>query len=332
MKEGVYKSGVLVAALSFLAGVFPATASFTVTEDFSSDPSSLWITGGNTNLFVWDPVARNLSVTWDSSQPQSFFALPLIRQVSLAGSFSFSFDLRLTDVQGGVTPDRPGAMQIAAGLINLGEMAAKESGRAAGKAYDTVEVDWFPAGTIPGYGVVEPTISPIIFNSLTQPAASFAYPAPPATNVTYRFTAAYNAGARTFQTTVTADGNPAWMIPTITLNLFYSDFTVDAFAFIVWNQASSQYDSLLAHGTVDNVLVTVPDPPATKFQLLQTSPPIFQFVAAPAYTYRLQASPDLKTWTDVAGPVYATNATLIHFTDTRSGLPSMQFFRIRSSP
>lgn len=47
-------------------------------ESFDSNPlQNGWNYHGNSNLFFWDSSGKNLKVTWDSSNPNSYFYKPL---------------------------------------------------------------------------------------------------------------------------------------------------------------------------------------------------------------------------------------------------------------
>ena len=66
-----------VLALAGLS-VVSASRAVTVVEDFSTDPQAKgWQVFGDTNLFAWNSTNRNLEVTWDSTQPNSYFYYPL---------------------------------------------------------------------------------------------------------------------------------------------------------------------------------------------------------------------------------------------------------------
>src|SRR6185369_5654460 len=83
-----------------LAGLFALVAARcgadTITETFSDDPSQNgWAVFGNTNLFEW--TNQTLSVTWDSTQPNSYFYRSLGTILTKDDDFSISFDLQLKD-------------------------------------------------------------------------------------------------------------------------------------------------------------------------------------------------------------------------------------------
>src|SRR2546430_14940683 len=80
----------------------------TLQENFSSDPAADgWRVFGNTNLFQWDAPSQNLAVTWDSSQPNSYFYHPLGTILAGDDSFQLSFDLVFQDYSSGTNPDQP---------------------------------------------------------------------------------------------------------------------------------------------------------------------------------------------------------------------------------
>ena len=65
-------------ALALAARVRPRSAPHTITENFTTNPLlNGWQIFGDTNLFQWDPTNHDLAVTWDSSQSNSYFYLPL---------------------------------------------------------------------------------------------------------------------------------------------------------------------------------------------------------------------------------------------------------------
>src|SRR5258708_31212578 len=82
-----------------IAGLFAVTVarSATITENFTNNPSQNgWKIFGVTNLFQWDSTNHALDVTWDSSQSNSFFYIPLGTVLTKNDDFSFSFDMKLS--------------------------------------------------------------------------------------------------------------------------------------------------------------------------------------------------------------------------------------------
>ena len=93
-----------------------------MSEDFSIDPAlDGWQVFGDTNLFQWDSVNQVLKVTWDSSQPNSYFYHPLGTILGTNDDFSMAFDLVLNDYAIGVNPNQPSTFEMATGLLNYSE-------------------------------------------------------------------------------------------------------------------------------------------------------------------------------------------------------------------
>src|SRR5438046_2844728 len=91
----------------------------TITENFSADPlQNGWQIFGDTNLFNWDPTNQNLAVTWDSTQPNSYFYKPLGTTLTRNDDFSIAFDLRLSDIASGSEPGKTGPVQLGFGFLN----------------------------------------------------------------------------------------------------------------------------------------------------------------------------------------------------------------------
>lgn len=299
-------------------------ASFT--ETFATDPAGRgWHPEGAAELFAWDAAAQHLDVTWDSAQPQSFFALPLGTTLGVRDSFAFGLDLVLTDAEGGVHPPRTGAMQVAFGLLDLNRAAGQHYPRAAGKAFDLVEFNWFPSGEFPGFGVVDPTVSPAAFGSGGQVAASFTFPLELATGVTHRIRCVFQPADRTLVTTLVSDG-VAIPVQPVVLSASFIDFSLNALAIINWNEADSPFDSLLAHGYVDNVTWERPDPPIGSIAM--TSEGVVEFLSQRGWQYYLEASGDLLIWSRLSAAV--GTGDLLWLADPRDAFFQTQFYRVQA--
>src|ERR1019366_3157399 len=99
--------------------VLSAASAFaaTITENFSTNPLQHgWQIFGDTNLFQWDSVNQNLAVTWDSSQPNSYFYHPLGTILTRNDDFSVAFDLQLNDAEASGY-----GFELAVGFLNLAE-------------------------------------------------------------------------------------------------------------------------------------------------------------------------------------------------------------------
>ncbi|MBL9173260.1 MAG: cysteine-rich CWC family protein [Verrucomicrobiales bacterium] len=302
------------------AGVF--------TEEFGSDPANAgWHGEGAPELFRWSAERKALEVTWDSSKPHGFFAHPLGVTLGRQDAFSFGFDLVLTDAIGGVHPPRTGAMQIAFGLLDLGRALREHYPRAAGRAFDLVEFNWFPQGEFPGFGVVDPTVSPAVFASSGRVAASFTFPVELAAGATHRIRCEYLPGERRLVTRLVTQGTEV-EIREVILAEDFGDFSLDSFAVINWNEADGLYDSLLAHGVVDNITWEVPAPPIDRITLV--GPGQVSFVSRPGWHYRLQATGDFVEWSPLTG--VSGTGTEMELVDPRDAVFQTQFYRVEARP
>src|SRR5260370_18851825 len=145
------KSSVLAAV--WLAAAFTAPAA-TITECFTTNPLTRgWRVFGSTNLFAWDATNQNLKVTWDSSQTNSYFYVPLGTILDRYDDFSLSLDLKLFDVAAGVATNKPSTFQLALGFLNLVDRTKTNVFRRNGHASPNLaEFDFFPQA-----GIIAPT-------------------------------------------------------------------------------------------------------------------------------------------------------------------------------
>jgi hypothetical protein len=318
-------TGFLAVLLCLLALIHSAAAQ-TVTEDFATDPTSRgWQAHGNTNLFHWDAAGQRLEVTWDTANPHSFFALPLATRLTTTDDFAVEFDLRLDEIHGGARANRPGAMPLSVGFLNLSRALTNNYLRGAGRARDTLEFTWFPTGELPGFGLVDPTVSAITWDSAGKVAASFTFPVEPATNTTFRVRLAYQAATRTVTTVLTADGAAIPLNP-LKLPETFGSFDLDALAVMVWNEATSLSDSLFARATLDNVLLELPPAPIGAVRMLGSGE--VECTSRKGWKYHLEASGDLAHWS-VVWTEAGTGGTLV-LADVRDAVFSEQFYRVRA--
>lgn len=314
-----------VAFLSLFAGVARLHGE-ALSEDFSSNPAARgWQAHGNTNLFRWDAAGQRLGVTWDTANPHSFFALPLATRLTTADDFAVEFDLRLDEIQGGVRANRPGAMPLSVGFLNLSRALTNNYLRGAGRARDTLEFTWFPTGELPGFGLVDPTVSVITWDSAGKVAASFTFPVEPASNTTFRVRLAYQAATRMVTTALTAAGVAIPLNP-LKLPESFASFELDALAVMVWNEATSQSDSLLARAALDNVVLELPPAPIGRLRLLGGDQ--VECASLKGWNYHLEASGNLSQWSVVRTEA-GTGGTLV-LADLREALFREQFYRVRA--
>ena len=129
-----------------LAGLFALAAAHcgavTLTENFTNDPSQNgWQVFGDTNLFQWDSTNDVMDVTWDSSQPNSYFYHPLGTTLTLADTFTICFDIQLHDLQ--CLPNQ-GLANLAVGLFNFNDATNSGFSRPDGITPNLCEFDYYP--------------------------------------------------------------------------------------------------------------------------------------------------------------------------------------------
>jgi hypothetical protein len=289
-----------------------------ITEDFSNAPQSRgWKTFGDTNLFQWDAANQQLQVTWDSSRTNSFFHLPLRTLVSTSDQFSVAFDLRMTDIAIGTSSNKPYTFQIALGLINSISATNPNAFRGAGQSTtygvrNTVEFDYFPDS---GFGA---TFAPTVISTNNRVTFSDNHPLMLTTGDLFRITMSYSN--LMLRTQVTRNGVPYGLPPTNSLKdlalASYPDFRVDSLAIINWNDAvqagSPQYwGSILAHGTVDNIVVTLPDPPVSQFTGTKSNSTWrTTFTAKTNWFYTLERTTNFNAWATVSPTNSGANGSL----------------------
>ena len=224
----------------------------TLAENFAADPlPNGWRVFGDTNLFQWDATNRNLAVTWDSSQPNSYFYHPLGRTLTTNDSFCVLFELQLNDA----IAFNSGA-ELAVGLLNFSEATNANFSRAFGDSPDLCEFDYFPAYVSAGQPYPASVDATLID---TASVFYFAYD-----NLTLnpgvicQVLLVHPAGAETISGEVFTNGTLASSMPNV-----YSG-SPGAFRFDTLSVSSYADDgfgdSVLAHGRVGKLALASPLP------------------------------------------------------------------------
>jgi len=327
----IVRWGVLTTLMAIVClGRAQPPGAITLTEDFSSDPLVRgWQVFGDPSLFAWDSTNQILRVTWDSSRPNSYFHLPLGTILTRADDFAVSFDLTFSNYAGGVTPGKPGAFEVAMGLLNLDQATQTNFSRGAGlhPTYgpkNLVEFNFFPA-----FDRFSPTIAQAI---VATNNSSWLYNHDNQQEMTpgeqFRVTMRFQGSASILTTTVTNRASLYGAPQTIFVPPT-SDFRVTTFSISSYSDQRS-LDSLLAHGVVDNLTITLPPPPVQNFtggfsNLLWRA----QFRGRTNWHYVLQATTDFSNWTPVSPPLAGGDGWL-WLPDTNSPALSPRFYRMQA--
>ena len=316
----------------------------TITEDFSSDPLQHgWQIFGNPNLFRWNPTNQNLEVTWDSTQPNSYFHQPLGTTITRHDDFSIAFDLRLQDIASGVEPGKTGPLQLGFGFLNFAGATSTNFMRGAyGSAPNVAGFDYYTDGYYVYGGVVFPsraTTTPAFisgdnrYDYAPQILSVFENTLP--TNQTVRISITYTASNQTAMLVLTTNGVPLAALPSLVLdgpNGFTGtndDFLVDTFSISSYSSFGDDYDSVLAHGTVANLHVSVPPPVQNLTGGFTNGHWQVQFSARKNWLYALERTADFRTWTGIS-PALPGITGALSLTDTNPPA-SPAFYRIRAS-
>lgn len=331
-----------VLALLFVSATLRAA---TFTEDFSSDPlQNGWKTFGNTNLFQWDSTNQDLAVTWDSAQTNSYFYHPLGTIVARDDNFTIGFDLFLNDINSGNEPGKTSAQAIGIGFFNFAGATSNDFGRGIyGQAANLAEFSYFPTGYFDFGGTLFPSLPTTTPTFVSSDGFSYAptsfsgYVLELPTNQWIHVAMAYTAANQTMTMVLTTNGTLFAQLPDLVLSDANSsqfgatnDIRVDTFSINSYSSAGDDFDSVLAHGFVRNIAVTVPPPPVQNLAgAISNGFWQAQFSDRTNWLYTLQRSTDLLNWSDASDAVPGADTSL-SITDTNA-LTDKAFYRVRAT-
>lgn len=305
-----------------------------VQEDFTANPIDHgWQAWGDTSLFAWNAAEGNLRVTWDSRQTNSYFCRPLGTVLDKDDDFSLAFDLRLLDLTPGIDPAKASSpFQIALGFIRLADATAPGFLRGSGfQSPNIVEFDFFPDPGGDWQWGPSLTVSLCDHTGLNWSSGGFA-PAGLTTNDVFRITMTYTAASQGLITEILRNGEPFLTMPAATLGESFTQLRVDAVAVSSYSDAGQWpgYEgSILAHGIVDNVVVTLPPPPIEHIAAAGGS--LAGQVQCPSrsnWLYTLERTTDFNAWQSVSAPLAGTGGTLT-LQDTNPP-PTAAFYRVQA--
>ena len=302
-----------------LAGVFvlsvAAMQAATVTENFSTDPSADgWKIFGNTSLFHWNSTNQNLEVTWDSSQTNSYFYLPLGNILTTNDDFSVGFDLQLTDV-----PVENG-FELAIGLLNFQSATSTNFFRGSGyESPNLAEFDYFPDFFSPSLTAVDRAGT---FNFFFDSVALD-------NGTVYRIEFSHAASSAFLTGQILTNGVVYGTFPTPFVSTNFGDYRLDIFSISSYSGVHGYGSSILAHGIVDNFTITLPPPPVQNltgnFSGGQWQA---QFLSRSNWLYSLEHTADFQNWSLVTNG-FSGNGTNLVITDALPPLDK-SFYRIRA--
>lgn len=317
------KHYLVIPAVLFLCSTVRAG---TITENFSTDPlQNGWAVFGDTNLFQWNATNENLDVTWDSSQSNSYFCRPLGTTLGKSDAFSVDFDIQLNDIQW------TNSFQIAVGLLNFSDATNAGFSRPLAHTPNIFEFNYFPDS---GDGFGDPNIAASMTDATAitnVPHFYFIYDVLPMnTGVTYHVTLAHAAGEGIISATVLTNGQIYTTMPDSYAQSL-GDFHLDTLSINSYSGAGqdpSYVGSILAHGTVDNFVITLPPPVRNLAGAFSNNVWQVQFNTYSNWLYTLQRSTDLNSWRDASAAVAGSGDVTVLF-DTNA-LADRAFYRIHA--
>jgi hypothetical protein len=320
----------LALAARFVLSVAVAQAT-TIIENFSTNPlQNGWKIFGDTNLFQWDSINRDLRVTWDSSQPNSYFYRPLGTILTRDDDFTLAFDLELADIGPGPDLKKASTFEIALGFIDLDVATQTNFLRGTGtNSLDLAEFDYFWDS---GFGA---TISPTFvdtngtfnYNSSSD-YAIYAL----TTGDWYHVVMNYTASNQTMVATVTNFEKTTGVQITQLVNSSFSDYRLGTLSINSYNdtgQEPPQYaGSVLAHGVVANFVVNLPSPPVQDIaSTFSNGVWRAEFIGRTNWLYTLERTTDFQTWTSASSA--SGNGTNLVLQDSAPP-PGKSFYRVNA--
>ena len=313
------------------SSLVPTTATaVTFTESFAARPSSTgWKTFGETNLFHWDSSNQNLAVTWNSSQPNSYYYRPLGTVLAKDNDFSLAFDLKLSEIAIGVDTNKPYTFQLGMGLVNLAQATNAAFVRGSGfEAPNLVEFDYFPDS---GFGATVST--PVISTNNEYASGGFTVGLELTRNDLFHIEMVYSASNQTLKTTMTKNGANVGPVEDTVLGPGFSDFRVDAVAVTSYSDAGQDPNyggSILARGAIDNIVVTVPEPPIGNLRVILTENSArVSFQSRTNWQYVLERTFAFDNW-EAVSPITAGSGTTLELQDTNPNADG-GFYRVRAT-
>jgi len=302
-----------------------------IQENFSHNPAADgWQVFGDTNLFFWNSTNQNLEVTWDSSQPNSYFFHPLGTILAMDDDFSLAFDIRLSEATATAN-----GFELALGFLNIDEAVQPGFIRGTGSSSpDLVEFDYFPPAEF------DPTVLITIASSIATNMdfssnhtnysnGGFSDPVELTNDYAYHVELSYTSSNQILSAMLIENGTNNIPLQAATLSPGFPDFRAGTVAISSYNDAQSG-GSILAHGVIDNIVVTVPPPPVTGLVIAPNGTNWqASFTGRTNWLYTLQRTVDLLTWTSVspATPGLKGAQSLV---DTNPP-PGNAFYRVRAA-
>ena len=313
MKKNCFTALAFVGVMALSVVCVSAT---TITENFTTNPlQNGWHIFGDTNLFHWNATNQNMEVTWDASQSNSYFYLPLHTILTTNDDFSVAFDLQLKDAVG--------SYELSVGFLNLANATNANFIRGTGSdSPNLAEFDYFP-----DYSSIDATTSD------TNSALGAVYADQPLKNgIVYHIVLTHVAGSSLLSGNVFTNGTLYTSLPYSYPNAGFTDFRLNTLSINSYSTNGDPYaDSLMAHGVIDNFTVSLPAPPVQNLSAAfdKADQWTCTFLSQTNWVYALERSTNLVDWITVASNAPGTGQ-ILNLTD--SNPPANQcFYRVNAN-
>jgi len=295
----------------------------TLVEKFNSDPSlDGWQVFGNTNLFQW--TNQMLDVTWDSTQPNSYFYHSLGRTFTTNDGFCIVFDLQVNDA----TNYNYGAA-LSIGLFNYAEATNSGYNRNYNPNLavlpDAFEFDYSPV--INAFGYYNPES---IFATILDSQAGLYYVytnLPLGQGVTYHVLLVHLPDTLGVSGEVFTNGQLMTTLSIVNNYVPSGDnraFQLDTLAIMNYADDAGG-DDILAHGSVKNLAFASPLPVGIIKTIAAGQ---VQFTSDTNWVYTLEQSADFQSWSPAA-PVWPGNGTNLVLQATNVSMTD-SFYQVRA--
>jgi hypothetical protein len=228
-------------------------------------------------------------------------------------------------------------MQLGFGFLNSTVATNASFMRGAfGSAPNVAEFDYYTDGYYVGYGPSPATTTPSFISDSGCdycPSDLSVYDNELPTNQTVHVTFTYTASNQTAVVVVTTNGVPLGQLPALTLNnangfADSDDIQVDMFSISSYSSAGDDYDSVLAHGSVANIVITVPPPAQNVTGAFSNGVWQVQFTDHLNWLYTLQRTTNLVSWVDISTATSGNGTNL--FLPDNNPPPNNAFYRVRA--
>jgi hypothetical protein len=302
-----------------------STNSTVLATSFEQNPLEQgWKIWGNSNLFSWDSANKALNVTWDSSNTNSYFYLPLRTVLTRKDDFSMQYDWTLFDADG--------SFEVSFGFINVASATSPSFLRGTGSdSPNLAEISYLPPYAAEMWdGYLMPSIAATNnWNTKYNSPISAGYsPVTLPLNTPMRAFLGYTASNSTVHFQInSAAGTVAEC--DFALDAGFTDFRCDAFAVDCYSDRNGWGTPVLAHGSITNVTLTVPPAPLESIRAFSTNGQwTVQFATGNNWIYALERSADLTNWAATGATVEGIGAAC----ELKDENPSAgaQFYRVNA--